>query len=94
MSINIKCPDGYIIGGAEYKECPFPFYGVAPHVHQTKIKNGRIHFIGSTAILPKEQWPDNFKQDPEDERCGEYLCPYNEICKEKEEKDDMQIMQK
>ena len=83
--MNIKCPDGYIIGGQKYKECPYPYYGVAPHIHDIE-RTGLI--FGSTVIKPKEQWPDNFKQDPDSEQCGMYLCPYNQVCKEREKEND------
>lgn len=47
------------------------WYGVAPHRHDMD-KTGSI--IGSTVILPKEEWPKNFIPDPEDETCGTWFC--------------------
>ena len=44
------CDDG--IG-----ECIYPYYGMAPHKH-----NGGS-MIGSTIIIPPDQWPVNFKPD-------------------------------
>lgn len=59
------CDDG---GGVS----AYPYYSVSPHTHD--LKNG---IIGSTRLLPKDQWPKNFKADPEGEECGTYLyCPY------------------
>lgn len=49
----------------------FPYYGVAPHTHDTA--NG---MIGSTRLLPKDQWPANFREDPDAPGCGTYThCP-------------------
>lgn len=47
------------------------WYGVAPHRHDMQ-KTGSI--IGSTVLLPKEEWPSNFRPDPEDPSCGTYFC--------------------
>lgn len=49
----------------------FPHYGVAPHKHD--MRGGS--FIGSTRIEPKESWPQNFIEDPEEPGCGTYICP-------------------
>lgn len=49
----------------------FPYYGLAPHKHVGKS------MIGSTVILDKSEWPDNFHEDPECEGCGSYThCPH------------------
>lgn len=48
----------------------FPIYGVAPHSHD--LSNG---IIGSTKILPKEQWPSNFLEDKDEPGLGIYWCP-------------------
>lgn len=50
------------------------WYGVAPHRHDMQ-KTGSI--IGSTVLLPKEEWPHNFRPDREDPSCGTYFC---ELC--------------
>ena len=48
----------------------FPYYGVAPHTH------AQGPMIGSTRLLPREQWGDNFREDPECPGQGVYLrCP-------------------
>lgn len=47
------------------------WYGVAPHKHDME-KTGSI--IGSTVIIPKEEWPNNFREDPECEGCGTWFC--------------------
>ena len=49
----------------------FPYYGTAPHTHDTS--NG---WIGSTHLLPREQWGDNFREDLDCEGHGVYMrCP-------------------
>ena len=48
----------------------FPYYGVAPHTHAAGP------MVGSTRLLPKDQWGDNFREDPECPGQGVYLrCP-------------------
>jgi len=47
----------------------FPIYGVGPHRHE----GGTI--IGSTRMLPKEEWPANFEEDPECPGLGVWWCP-------------------
>jgi hypothetical protein len=48
----------------------FPYYGVAPHVHESE------HIIGSTKILSESEWPENFEHDEDSPGCGTYLyCP-------------------
>jgi len=50
--------------------CAYPIYGLAPHKH---LGN---EMIGSTVLEPKDQWPDNFVEDPESPGCGVYTeCP-------------------
>ena len=49
------------------------WYGVAPHKHDMTL-TGSI--IGSTVILPKEQWDNNFIEDPECEGCGNWFCKH------------------
>lgn len=54
-------------------ECCFPYYGVAPHTHDLS-RTGSV--IGSTAILPESEWPDNFEPDKDGSGCGVYThCP-------------------
>ena len=47
--------------------CVFPYYGMAPHTHT----NGLM--IGSTILLPRDQWGENFREDPDVPGCGVYL---------------------
>lgn len=49
----------------------YPQYGVGPHRHDLS----RGTFLGSTVPLPKEDWPNNFREDPEVPGCGVWLCP-------------------
>lgn len=58
----------------------YPYYGVAPHVHNLN-KTGS--FIGSTILLDKEKYPDNY--DDIDNGCGIYYCP-NEKCENSKQK--------
>lgn len=53
--------------------CMYPSYGVAPHRHDLK-RTGSI--IGSTVLLPKNKWPDNFVEDKDCPGLGTYTyCP-------------------
>ena len=60
-------------------QCVFPYYGVAPHVHDTtgrETANDPWAILGSTRMLPKEQWGDNFREDQESPGQGVYMrCP-------------------
>ena len=49
----------------------FPYYGLAPHTHYKQ--NG---VIGSTVVLPKSEWPENFEEDEDAPGAGIYThCP-------------------
>lgn len=48
--------------------CVFPMYGPAPHTHDTSSG-----WIGSTRTLPKEQWGNNFREDPDCKGHGVYM---------------------
>jgi hypothetical protein len=47
----------------------FPMYGAAPHIHVGE------RYIGSTRLLPRSEWPDNFEEDPDCKGLGTYWCP-------------------
>ncbi|WP_229510776.1 MULTISPECIES: hypothetical protein [unclassified Massilia] len=49
-----------------------PSYGVAPHECFYKIPGAKI---GESRLLPREQWPDNFAEDPDSPGLGTYWCP-------------------
>jgi hypothetical protein len=51
----------------------YPYYGVGPHVHEGVILHGPVTFIGSTRMLPKEEWPDNYVDT--NVGCGMWYCP-------------------
>lgn len=59
--------------------CVFPFYGVAPHTHDTTGHNSPadpLALFGSTRTLPRDQWGNNFSEDPESPGQGTYMrCP-------------------
>lgn len=44
----------------------FPVYGVGPHIHTS----------GVTKIIGKEDWPTNFKEDPDCPGLGVWWCPH------------------
>lgn len=50
----------------------FPYYGLAPHTHEPAVP-----LVGSTRILPRDQWPANFEPDSEDASTGSYLYCLN-----------------
>lgn len=52
--------------------CVFPYYGVAPHVCFHKLEGGFKNPIGSSELLPKSEWPSNFKEDEEAAGLGVY----------------------
>lgn len=52
--------------------CVYPIYGVAPHTHDITLGEP-LSFIGSTRLLPREQWPANFREDPDCAGLGTYL---------------------
>lgn len=58
----------------ECSECAtgiYPYYGVAPHTHDTK--NG---IVGSTRIIDKKEWKKYaFSEDLDCEGLGVYNCP-------------------
>lgn len=53
-----------------------PSYGVAPHTCFYKIPGATI---GQSVLLPREEWPENFVEDPECPGQGMWYCP---SCKE------------
>lgn len=48
--------------------CVFPYYGVAPHHHDPMGE-----WLGSTRLLPRHEWGDNFREDPDSPGQGTYL---------------------
>lgn len=54
--------------------CFFPQYGVGPHKHEGMTDDPKS-YLGSTVYLPKEEWPDNYKEDEECPGLGAYWCP-------------------
>ena len=55
--------------------CVYPYYGVAPHTHEfpKEWMSDPMAVIGSTRVLPREQWPNNFREDADCAGCGVYL---------------------
>ena len=53
--------------------CVFPYYGIAPHTHALPTPTHPTDWIGSTVTLPRDQWGDNFREDPDCPGCGTYL---------------------
>ena len=54
-------------------DCCYPVYGLAPHVHEWEGLT-----ITDTRVLPREDWPDNFQEDPDPlfPGLGIYWCPF------------------
>jgi hypothetical protein len=50
-------------------EACFPIYGLGPHTHVGET------FIGSTQHLPQDQWPENYREDPDCPGMGVWWCP-------------------
>ncbi len=51
----------------------YPYYGVAPH--ECYFKRGPDFKIGQSLPLPRNEWPKNFRPDPDGDSCGMYYCP-------------------
>ena len=52
--------------------CAYPYYGVAPHTHALPTPTHPTDWIGSTRLLPRDQWPTNFRPDDDSDECGTY----------------------
>ena len=50
--------------------CVFPYYGVAPHTHEAAYP---AEWLGSTRLLPRDQWGGNFREDEDAPGHGTYL---------------------
>lgn len=59
-----SCDDGD--GG-----CIYPYYGLAPHTH-AGVTGDPKSFFGSTRMLPKAEYPENFSEDPEQPGMGTF----------------------
>ena len=57
-----------------------PHYGLAPHTHDSQQKDpGKFdidEWIGSTRFYPKDEWPDNFVEDPDSPNHGTWYCSF------------------
>jgi hypothetical protein len=51
----------------------YPMYGVGPHTCFYKIPGAKI---GQSVPLPKEEWPENYQEDPDDPGMGTYWCQH------------------
>lgn len=50
----------------------YPQYGVGPHICFHMIPGA---VIGQSKPLPPDQWPANYREDPESPGMGVYWCP-------------------
>lgn len=50
----------------------YPIYGVGPHTHAGVGENP---LLGPTQPLPREHWPANFRENPEEPGHGLWWCP-------------------
>lgn len=54
-------------------ESIYPHYGVAPHTCFFRKPGGiEKNPLGTSDVLPKSQWPENFIEDEEAPGCGTY----------------------
>ncbi len=55
-----------------------PYYGLAPHTHELPagLGFGGSWVIGSTRFLSPDQFPPNFKPDPESPNHGTWWCEH------------------
>jgi len=53
--------------------CVFPYYGVAPHTHALPTPTHPTDWLGSTQLLPRDHWGNNFREDPESPGQGVYM---------------------
>ncbi len=53
--------------------CVFPYYGVAPHTHALPAPTHPTDWIGSTRLLPRDKWGNNFREDEDSPGQGTYL---------------------
>lgn len=60
----------------------FPTYGLAPHTHSGVDGNP---MLGKTTVLPQDQWPNNFREDPSAPGKGIWWCP---VCGDGKPSDD------
>lgn len=51
-------------------ESCYPMYGVGPHRHEG------ASIIGSTVLLPKEAWPENYQEDADCPGLGVWWCAH------------------
>lgn len=51
----------------------FPQYGLAPHKHKPI---GTASGWMVTVQSPREEWPENFMEDPDEPGTGIYWCPH------------------
>jgi hypothetical protein len=55
-------------------DCPaYPYYGQALHRHFIDLSARGLAW--SSCSVPRDQWPDNFVEDPESPGLGAYYCP-------------------
>ena len=59
----------------------YPYFGVGPHVH-VGLTSDPSSIIGSTRMLPREEWPDNFEECPAEgwAGLGMWYCPHDCEC--------------
>lgn len=51
----------------------FPIYGVGPHTHAGIAGNP---LLGETIPLPREEWPENYRENPNEPGHGVWWCPH------------------
>jgi hypothetical protein len=52
----------------------FPMYGIGPHTHVAQAGSD-MKWIGTTQALPRDEWPENYREDPASPGEGVWWCP-------------------
>lgn len=65
----MSCPHCMGIDG----EPCYPVYGVGPHAG-FQLSNGSL--VSIHRPLPPEQWPDNYREDPDNPGIGTWWCQF------------------
>ena len=51
----------------------FPVYGVGPHTHAGRDGNP---LLGATIPLPRDEWPENYRESADEPGHGLWWCPH------------------
>lgn len=51
----------------------FPMYGIGPRTH---AGSGGNPLLGRTIMSPREDWPENYRENPNEPGFGVWWCPH------------------